>query len=321
MKAVIIGCGAIGSHIAFSLYEYGFEVCVIARENTYNAINKKGLNIQVNENKKILLKKNIQISKNFKIYKSINSLKEENIDYLFIAVKLKNYNQKLIKSINKKIDRNTAVIPPCTNIPSWWLKQFFKNKFKINDNSYYNINNIIGMTMWLSSVKINSNSIIVRHIQRGYPLKAINKKMKNKEKILKAAFQYTSKSPTVKNIYSEIFVKSLNALAFNMAALYFNQNNKKLNDNKKALLMIETIMLEGGEIMKYLKIEHSQNHKQRIKQTLSSSSHTMSMLCDYRIGKEIELKYLWRSFKKLINLSGIKMNYTDKIYKQLVKKI
>ena len=61
------------------------------------------------------------------------------------------------------------------------------------------------MTMWLSSVKINSNSIIVRHIQRGYPLKAINKKMKNKEKILKAAFQYTSKSPTVKNIYSEIF--------------------------------------------------------------------------------------------------------------------
>ena len=41
MKAVIIGCGAIGSHIAFSLYEYGFEVCVIARENTYNAIKKK----------------------------------------------------------------------------------------------------------------------------------------------------------------------------------------------------------------------------------------------------------------------------------------
>ena len=85
--------------------------------------------------------------------------------------------------------------------------------------------------------------------------------------------------------------------------------------------MIEKIMLEGGEIMKYLKIEHSQNHKQRIKQTLSSSAHTMSMLYDYRIGKEIELKYLWSSFKKLISLSDIKMNYTDKIYKKLIKKI
>ena len=279
------------------------------------------MNIQVNENKKILLKKNIKISKNFKIYKSLNSFKEENIDYLFIAVKLKNYNLNLIKNINKKIDRNTAVIPPCTNIPFWWLKQIFNKKLNSDDNIYFDINNIIGMTMWLSSVKINSNSIIVRHIQRGYPLKALNEKMKKKEKILRHAFQYTSKSPVVRNIYSEIFVKSLNALAFNMVALYFNQNNNQLNKNTRAILMIEKIMLEGEKIMNYVKINHSQNHKERIKQTLNSSAHTMSMLNDYKAGKEIELKYLWRSFKKLISLSGIKMNFTNKVYNDLIKKI
>ena len=51
--------------------------------------------------------------------------------------------------------------------------------------------------------------------------------------------------------------------------------------------MIEKIMLEGRNNF-IINIEHSQNHKQRIKQTLSSSAHSMSMLYDYRIGKEIE---------------------------------
>ena len=76
--------------------------------------------------------------------------------------------------------------------------------------------------------------------------------------------------PSRGNIYSsdnEIFATSISSYEIRWDATVVN--NQYFNDNKKALLMIEKIMLEGGEIMKYLKIEHSQNHKQRIKQTLS----------------------------------------------------
>ena len=66
MKTVIIGCGAIGAHIACSLYEYGHEVFIVAKEDSYKKIIKSGLNIQVNENKKILKKKILKLIQDLK---------------------------------------------------------------------------------------------------------------------------------------------------------------------------------------------------------------------------------------------------------------
>ena len=105
-----------------------------------------------------------------------------------------------------------------------------------------------------------------------------------------------------------------------MVALHFQQTNYEIKNNKKALKMLDKIMIEGEKITKRLKLRLSQNYKQRIKQTLSSSIHTMSMLNDYNNGKKIELKYLWNSFNLLTKASLIKMPYTKKIYLNLKKK-
>ena len=321
MKALIIGCGAIGGHLAHCLYENGFEVLIITKKDTYQKIRKDGLRIQINKNKKILKKTHLKIDNKFKVYKSLKDIKGLNIDFVFITVKLKDYNSKLIKSILELTNRNTAIIPPCTNVPYWWINFFYKNNEKIIKKNYFRVENIIGMTMWVSSVKKTSNQIIVKHIQRGYPLKALNKKMSEKANILRNALKVSCKSPKINNIYSEIFIKSLNALAFNMVALYYQQNNKSLRKNAKAIKMIENIMLEGEEIMKLLKIKHPQNYKERINQTLLSSAHTMSMLNDYKKGKKIELKYLWQSFLAISRISKIDMPYTKKIYKELYKSL
>lgn len=321
MRAVIVGCGAIGGHIAYSLYKYGLEVNIICRDKTFNKIKKNGLHVQVNKNKKILNKETIRVNKNFRIHKSTNQLLKEKIDFVFIAVKLYHYNNSLIKKIMTLIDKDTAIIPPCTNIPLWWINKFYSKKIKKKINKYFNVKNIIGMTMWLSSIKKGSDNIFVKHIQRGYPLKELDKKMISKAKILRNAFEFTSKSPKINNIYSEIFTKSLNALAFNMTALYYKQTNKKLKSNNSAIEMLNQIMIEGEKISNYLGIFHKQSYKERIKQTLSSSIHTMSMLSDYKCGKEIELKYLWRSFKLLSSLTKINMNYTNEVYKKLIKNL
>ncbi len=317
MKALIIGCGAIGGHLAHCLYENGFDVLIIAKKDSYQKIKNEGLRIQINKNKKIIKKTHLKVDNKFKIYKSLKGVKGLNLDFVFITVKLKDYNFKLIQSILKLTNKNTAIIPPCTNVPYWWTNFFYKNKDKKIKKNYFRMENIIGMTMWVSSVKKTPNQIIVKHIQRGYPLKPLNKKMSKKANKLRNAFKVSCKSPKINNIYSEIFVKSLNALAFNMVALYFQQNNKSLKKNAKAIKMVEKIMLEGEEIMKPLKIKHPQNYKERINQTLSSSVHTMSMLGDYKKGKKIELKYLWASFRKISKLSKINMPYTKKIYTEL----
>jgi 2-dehydropantoate 2-reductase len=321
MKALIIGCGAIGGHLAHCLHENGFDVLIIAKNDSYQKIQKEGLRIQINKNKKIIKKTHLKIDNKFKVYKSLKDVKGLNLDYVFITVKLKDYNSKLIQSILELTNRNTAIIPPCTNVPYWWINFFYKNNEKKIKKNYFRIENIIGMTMWVSSVKKTPNQIIVKHIQRGYPLKPLNKKMREKANKLRNAFKVSCKSPKINNIYSEIFIKSLNALAFNMVALYYQQNNRSLKKNVKAIKMVERIMLEGEEIMKPLKIKHPQNYKERINQTLSSSVHTMSMLDDHKKGKKIELKYLWKSFQDISRLSKINIPYTKKIYNELYKKL
>ena len=130
MRAVIIGCGSIGGHIAYCLYESGFDVIIIAKGRTYNLVNKNGLSVQINQNKKIVKKKTLKINNRFKVLKSFKDLKNLKIDFVFITVKLKDYNQHLINNITSFADKNTAIIPPSTHVPQWWLTQFYKKKIK-----------------------------------------------------------------------------------------------------------------------------------------------------------------------------------------------
>ena len=177
------------------------------------------------------------------------------------------------------------------------------------------------MTMWISSIKISHNKILVRHTQRGYPLKEVSIKMNKKASILREAFQNDCKSPLVNNIYSEIFSKSLNALAFNMVALYYNQNNLQLSKNKNAILMIKKIMDECQKLIDSKKIKFEQTIDERINQTLSSTKHTMSMLTDYRNGSRIELKKILDTFNFLSKIVKKNINYTNRIYSLTKAKI
>ena len=54
--------------------------------------------------------------------------------------------------------------------------------------------------------KKNPNHIIVKHIQRGYPLKPLDKKMNKKANKLRSAFKVSCKSPKINNIYSEFLL-------------------------------------------------------------------------------------------------------------------
>ena len=47
----------------------------------------------------------------------------------------------------------------------------------------------------------------------------------------------------------------------------------------------------------------------------------MSMLNAYKNNKEIELKFLWLSFKKLADILKYKMKIADQTYKHVSKKI
>ena len=175
--------------------------------------------------------------------------------------------------------------------------------------------------MWLSGRIEKPGHVIISHIQRGFPIKeAFNVKKKQVDKLRKD-LKKTTKSPLVKNIFSEIFIKSLNSLAFNMIALKYKQNNFELKKNHVAKKEIINILNEGDRLLKKNNINIYQSPHSRIEQTLKSNRHTMSMLHAYQNKKQIELKYLWESFLTLKKLLKFNMKHSQKTYNWLVKNL
>jgi ketopantoate reductase len=325
-NTLIYGGGVIGSFLASCLIEADHKIFFLCRGQNYSKIKLDGLKIKVYDND--ILKKNIHLknSNTFEVINNIRKINKSKLDNIFITTKINQNLKKIFLKIDPYVNNKTLIITPCTSIPFWWYKCLNKNlqkKIERNLNYIYLKNiikkNLVGMTMWLSGKMTGPGKVKINHIQRGFPIKEVfyNKK-KQVNKLRKDILKKTL-SPKIKNIFSEIMIKSINSLAFNMIALKYNQNNKRLNKNLKGKEEILKILNEGDNILKKNCIRIFQSPTSRMKQTLKSQNHTMSMLHAFKNNKEIELKYLWSSFEKLSREVKIKMSFTKKIYKEVIK--
>ena len=325
MKVLIYGGGAIGCHLAYCLYDINNEISIIARGDHLSEIKKKGINLSIFNNELLVNQINLKEDSNIKFYSDIDSLKEKNFDYIFITVKLKDYIYKEMDKINSLTNSDTAIIPPCTGLPDWWFhKFFFKNEKKKTNkikNDFFIMENIIGMSMWLSSVIIKPGIVHVKHIQRGYPLKEVNEKMRLKADKLRNIIKKKCHSPDTKNIYSEIYGKVINSFAFNLVALDTGFNNYQLKNSSSSLNSIKKVMKEFDDIISSLEIPIFQSAEQRISQTLQSTKHTMSMLTDFRRNKPVEINHSWKNLEFLLTLTNKKANYTQEVYKRVYKNL
>jgi ketopantoate reductase len=120
-------------------------------------------------------------------------------------------------------------------------------------------------------------------------------------------------SPNVKNIFSELYIKAINSFAFNLIALKTEKSNRELLNDKKSIRSIRKIFEEFDKIIISLGLPILQSKSSRINQTLSSTSHTLSMLHDYKRNKKVELSYLWSTLKLLSVLTNKDIKYTKKI--------
>ena len=115
----------------------------------------------------------------------------------------------------------------------------------------------------------------------------------------------------------EIFTKSINSLAFNLIAMKYKQKNSELKKNPDAINDIISIMREGNDICSFFNLKLVQSIEERIRQTLKSSTHTMSMLSDFLKKRKSEMPFLWNSYEDLNKYTKIKMDKTEAVYKEL----
>ena len=138
---------------------------------------------------------------------------------------------------------------------------------------------------------------------------------------LRADLDHTCMSPPIANLRSEMYIKSINAFAFNLVALDREFNNRQLLESKSSITAVKTIMAEGDGILRKLNLPIVQNITSRIEQTLSSTEHTMSMLTAYRKDRQIELPQIWDSFLKVAGVVGVDLTYTKQCYARVIKRL
>ena len=324
LKILVFGCGAIGSHLTYCLASNKTKIYTICRNEHYRVIKKKGLTLKIFQNNIFKKKTVLKDSKNIIFLNNLNKLKGLTFDYIFKKIKVKDIKKKLVQEILKYANKDTAFIPPCTELPHWWFASILNRKKISGLNNLYldkYKKNIIGMTMWLSGRIIKPGETVISHVQRGYPLKEIDNKMKKKTIFLRKLISKKVISPNIKNIYSEIYIKSINSFAFNLIALKTGFNNFQISKSKKTIKLIKDIINEFEIIVKRLNIPIYQTINSRIKQTLSSKNHTMSMLNDYNTGRKVEIVNCWNNLNLLNKALNTKTKISEKTYNFVIKKI
>ncbi len=329
MNVLIFGAGAIGGHLGYCFYEAGHNVVLVSRGDHYAEMKKNGMRTTICDNEVVLIDKTIKDDDRFRIFNDINDIDDFIPDYIFITVKLKDYNSDTLSDLSRFIGSDTAIIPPCTKLPFWWFYNMpGKGNEKYRDleldasiSKYLPKENIIGMTMWISAVLEEPGHVVVKHTQRGYPLDAIFPKMERKASALRDVLDAQCLSPRVDSIRSEIYTKSINSFAFNCIAIITEHNNYEMNQDEECKDTIRRIMEEGDKILTALDLPVIQSIESRITQTLSSTKHTMSMLYDYLSGKPVELEYIWDGFEYILKQLDLDMPLSRQAYEQAMVKV
>ena len=312
IKILIYGAGAIGFHLAYLFDVPNVKVYIYMRQKKFEMAMKKGIVINIKDNESLLEKCEIKNSEKIKF---INKLDNKfKFDYIFFTHKLVENYRSPFKKVSKYTTDNTFIVTPCTLLPGWWLKKYGIQKKTIFEKK------VIAMTMWISGI-MKDNIVTIKHTQRGYPIEAVYKDGLKASIQLRDLIKKKSISPKIKNPYSEIYLKVVNSFAFNLIALKYELNNNGLSKNKKAIIEVKKIMQEIDSLVENLRLPIDQSIDSRIKQTLSSKKHTMSMLTDFKMNKKVELFNQWRSIKKIKDFSIKKIENTNNIFQEVKKKI
>jgi len=292
------------------LQRAGNNVTLIARGENLRVLQREGLQISIVENEP----EKVDI-------KATDKPEEVGVvDYVFLTMKVSGFSTQVAKLVQPLIGPRTTILPPSTSIPYWW---FYNLEGKYENcrlprcdpgDQFWELmppSQVIGFTMWLSAVQLGPGKVRLRHVQRGYPLGELGGKITQRVERLAAAFEAGGiPAPLIPNIRSEIFIKSVNSLAFNLVAVLGDANNGTIGEVPEAVETLQNVMGECEAIAVELGIPILQSADSRIKQTLSARMHTMSMLHDLRVGKPLELRMLWSSFQDLEELTCIRLPIT-----------
>jgi 2-dehydropantoate 2-reductase len=313
LKICIVGAGAIGGYLGVKLIQAGNEVTLIARGSHLEAIQDKGLELIEADGTSIVVQPTLATSK-------IEEVKPQ--DVVILGVKAIAV-ATIAPSLTTLYHDRTIVIPAQNGIP-WWY--FYKHGGEYEGTpiksvdpdgvirNYIDLDRLIGCVVYPAAEIVKPG--VIRHIEGNrFSLGELDGYKSDRIQLLSQTFKQAGlKSPIVKQIRIDIWVKLWGNLAFNPISALTRATLESICQYPPTRELARQMMLEAQAIAEKLDINFAISLEKRINGAEQVGAHKTSMLQDIEAGRPTEIDAIVGAVAELGKLTQVSTPHIDAIY-------
>ncbi|MHB1142624.1 MAG: 2-dehydropantoate 2-reductase [Sulfuricaulis sp.] len=313
MKICIVGAGAIGGLLGAKLALAGEEVTLIARGAHLEAMQKNGLKLIEEDGSE-------HVAKNVKATSRIAEAGKQ--DVVILALKAHQV-EPIAKEIPALFHDQTAVVTTQNGIP-WWYFQKHGGEFEgrrvetVDPQGHLmasiEVERILGCVVY-PAAEIVSPGVIKLIEGNRFPVGELDGSETERVKNITATFTKAGfKSPVLKDIRSEIWLKLWGNLSFNPISALTHSTLVDICQFPLTRQLAADMMTEAQTIAHKLNIEFRVSLEKRIAGAEKVGKHKTSMLQDIEIGRAIEIDALVGAVIELGKLTNTPTPHIDAVY-------
>lgn len=313
MKICIVGAGAIGGMMGGRLALVGEEVTLIARGPHLEALRKNGLKLIEEDGSEHVVDK----------IRATSSLSEAGVQDIVILALKAHQVQAIAKDLPALFGPETIVITTQNGIP-WWYFQKHGGEFEgrrvetVDPDgalmASVEVERILGCVVF-PAAEISAPGVIRVIEGNRYPVGELDGSDSERVKMVTALFTKAGfKSPVLKNIRAEIWLKLWGNLSFNPISALTHATLVDICQFPLSRQLAAEMMTEAQTIANKLGVEFRVSLEKRINGAEKVGKHKTSMLQDIEIGRAIEIDALVGAVIELGQLTQTPTPHINTVY-------
>jgi len=313
MKICVVGAGAIGGLMGAKLALAGEDVTLIARGAHLDAIRQNGLKL-IEEDGSEHVAPNV---------KATNRLSEAGVQDIVILALKAHQVEPVATELPALFGPDTIVVTTQNGIP-WWYFQKHGGEFEgrrvetVDPNgtlmASVEVERILGCVVF-PAAEITSPGVVRLIEGNRFPVGELDGSESERVKRVAALFTKAGfKSPVLKNVRGEIWLKLWGNLSFNPISALTHSTLVDICQFPLTRQLAANMMTEAQTIANKLGIQFRVSLEKRIAGAENVGKHKTSMLQDIEIGRAIEIDALVGAVVELGRFTQTPTPHIDAVY-------
>jgi 2-dehydropantoate 2-reductase len=313
MKYTIVGAGAIGGYLGAKLALAGEDVTFIARNRNLEAINAKGMTLQLPDG-------SFQQATNVR---AVQDPAQAGVQDVVLLTTKAHQVRDLLPGLRALFGPETLVVTMINGVP-WWYFQKLGGAYDGRalasvdpDGSLaagIEVDRIIGSIVYPAAELVEPGVVKVIEGNRFTLGELDNQRTPRVEALSKSMMAAGFKAPVSRDIRSEIWVKLWGNLTFNPVSALSHATLEDICRYPLTRELAARMMSEAQAVGEKLGVEFKVSLDQRIAGAEAVGAHKTSMLQDVEHGRALELEALVGSVVELARITDTPTPTIDAIY-------